>query len=115
MAADLNNERLIARYLLGDLPEEQQVAIEDRAFSDQEYLALVTAVENDLIDEYVRQELSATERQQFETRFLASAERRKRVQFAIALARVPEQTVVAERAQWSWRDALYAFISGLNP
>ena len=117
MSADLNNEKLIARYLLGDLPEEQQVEIEDRAFSDKEYLALITAVENDLIDEYVRQELSQTERQQFETRFLASAERRKRVDFARALRRVPaaESVVVAQPAQWSWRDSLDAFISGLNP
>ena|SRR5215467_12537327 len=119
MAADLNNEKLIARYLLGDLPEEQQVAIEDRAFGDKDYLALVTAVENDLIDEYVRNELSATERQQFETRFLASAERRKRVEFAKAFARVPvaapERIVISEPAKWSWRDSLYAFISGLNP
>jgi hypothetical protein len=121
MAADLNNEKLIARYLLGDLAEEQQVAIEDRAFSDKDYLALVTAVENDLIDEYVRRELSESERRQFETRFLASAERRKRVEFAKALARVPvaavapERTVVSEPAKWSWRDSLYAFISGLNP
>jgi hypothetical protein len=115
MAADLNNEKLIARYLLGDLPEEQQVAIEDRAFADKDYLALVTAVENDLIDEYVRQELSPTERQQFERQFLASAERRKRVEFAKVLARVPERTVVSETAKWSWRDSLYALISGLNP
>src|SRR5689334_2659563 len=119
MAVDLNNEKLIARYLLGDLPEEQQVAIEDRAFADKDYLALVTAVENDLIDEYARNELSATERRQFETRFLASAERRKRVEFAQALARVsvaaPELTVISEPAKWSWRESLYAFVSGLNP
>lgn len=118
MAADLNNERLIARYLLGDLPEEQQVEIEDRAFVDKEYLALVTEVENDLIDEYVRRELSGTDRGKFERRFLASAERRKRVEFASALARVPvamERTVVAQRAQWTWRDSLYAFFVGLNP
>jgi hypothetical protein len=118
MPADLNNEKLIARYLLGDLPEEQQVEIEDRAFSDKEYLAQITAVENDLIDEYVRQELSPAERQQFETRFLASAERRKRVEFARALTRVPvtETTVVSQTTmQWSWRDSLYAFINGLNP
>src|SRR5690349_5374642 len=113
MAADLNNEKLIARYLLGDLPEEQQVAIEDRAFADKDYLALVTAVENDLIDEYVRQELSPTERQQFERQFLASTARRKRVEFAQALARIPERTVVSEPAKW--RSSLYAFISGLNP
>jgi len=111
MEADLNNEKLIARYLLGDLSEDQQVAIEDRAFADKHYLALVTAVENDLIDEYVREELPATERQQFERRFLASAERRKRVEFAKALARVP----TFQPAKWSWRDSLYALISGLNP
>ena len=118
MAADLNNEKLIARYLLGDLPEDEQVAIEDRAFADNDYLALVTAVENDLIDEYVRQELTTTERQQFETRFLASAERRKRVEFAKALAlvpAVPETTFISEPAKSSWRDSLYAFISSLNP
>jgi hypothetical protein len=121
MAADLNNEKLIARYLLGDLSEEQQVAIEDRAFADEDYLALVTAVENDLIDEYVRHELSANERQQFETQFLASTERSRRVEFAKALARVavaasvPERTVVAEPAKWTWRDSLYAFLIGVNP
>lgn len=112
MAVDLNNEKLIARYLLGDLSEEQQVAIEDRAFADKDYVAVITAVENDLIDEYVREELSSTERQQFERQFLASAERRKRVEFAKALARVP---AVQERIVVSWRDSLYAFISGLNP
>jgi hypothetical protein len=67
MAANLNNEKLIAEYLLGELPEEQQVEIEDRAFADKEYLASITAVENDLIDEYVRNELSQTQRQLFES------------------------------------------------
>jgi hypothetical protein len=120
MAANLNNEKLIARYLLGELPEEQQVEIEDRAFQDKEYLASITAVENDLIDEYVRHELSETERRMFESRFLASAERRKRVEFATALARVPSQKRVTEKAVVStatvtWRDSLEAFIRGLNP
>lgn len=123
MAANLNNEKLIAQYLLGELPEEQQVEIEDRAFADKEYLASITAVENDLIDEYVRNELSQTQRQQFESRFLVSAERRKRVAFAKALAGVTSpapvvetarQPVVASRAV-SWRESFEAFIGGLIP
>ena len=61
MAADLNNEKLISRYLLGELSEEQQVEIEDRAFADKEYLASITAVENDLIDEYVRSGIPTVE------------------------------------------------------
>jgi len=121
MATDLNNETLIARYLLGELSEEQQVEIEDRAFVDQNYLASITAVENDLIDEYVRNELSGAERQRFEKRFLASAERRKRVEFARALAgvvseqAVPKKITVQETKSWSWMDSIYAFINGLTP
>ena len=121
MVADLNNEKLIARYLLGELPEEQQVEIEDRAFADKDYLANITAVENDLIDEYVRHELSESDRRKFESRFLASAERRKRVEFAKAFTQVaseaaaPQRTVVSRPVGWSWRESLYAFISGLNP
>lgn len=115
MAADLNNEKLISRYLLGELSEEQQVEIEDRAFADKDYLASITAVENDLIDEYVRHELSEVDRRKFESRFLASAERRKRVEFAKALSRVPAVAKKTQPASWSWRESLYAFISGLNP
>ena len=122
MAADLNTEKLIAQYLLGELPEEQQVEIEDRAFSDQEFMASITSVENDLIDEYVRDEMSASDRQRFESRFLASESRRKRVEFARSLAHLLLETRVTEREtrkvsakRGSWRDALAAFIHGLNP
>jgi hypothetical protein len=123
MVSDLNNEKLIAQYLLGELPEEEQVEIEDRAFEDKEYLASITAVENDLIDEYVRNELSESERRRFESRFLASAERRKRVAFAKALAGVNSESPVVETARRpvvapaavSWRDSLEAFIRGLIP
>ena len=113
----VENETLIARYLLGELPEEQQVQIEDRAFSDKDYLATITAVENDLIDEYVRGELSATDRQRFESRFLASAERRKRVDFAKALRTVVSESTAPEKSApgWSWRESFYAFLNGLNP
>ena len=121
MTIDIHDETLIARYLLGELPDAQQVEIEDRAFSDKEYLASITAVENDLIDEYVRGELSAPARQRFETRFLASAERRKRVEFAKALRTVvsesagPEKKAVHDTRRWSWRESLYAFLNGFTP
>lgn len=122
MAADLNSEQLIAQYLLGELPEERQVEIEDRAFSDGEFMATITSVENDLIDEYVRGEMTETDRRRFESRFLASESRRKRVEFARALAQLLPETRVTERetrtvsvTRSSWRDALAAFFHGLNP
>ena len=120
MTADLNSEKLITRYLLGELPEEKQVEIEDRAFQDPEYLATITAVENDLIDEYVRGEMAETVRRKFEERFLASADRRKRVEFAKALTQVTSEYALKEKSavapvSVSWRDSLDAFFRSLNP
>ena len=65
------------------------------------------------------------DRRRFENRFLASAERRKRVEFAKALARMISEsaaveekvspTVVSTAAVSSWRESLEAFVRGLNP
>ena len=123
MSANLQKDELIARYLLGELPEEQQVEIENRAFSDPEYLRNITAVENDLIDEYVRRQLSSEQRRQFEQRFLASADRRRRVEFARALATVVSEGHALEataesreyRQRPSFFEAVAAFIQGLAP
>ncbi len=113
---------LIVAYLLGDLPEEKQCEIEDRAFQDRHYHQEILAVESDLIDEYVRGELSDSWRRQFEERFLASTERRNKVAFARALATVLPETAVIEkkpllvaRTPVSLWDALKAFLRGLSP
>ncbi|HEX5966644.1 MAG TPA: hypothetical protein VFY51_11960 [Pyrinomonadaceae bacterium] len=122
MAANPFSEKLIVQYLLGELPEEKQVEIEDRAFGDAELIASITTVENDLIDEYVREEMSAADRRRFESRFLNSESRRKRIEFARALTHLLAETRVTERGiqkvsgrHASWRDALAAFFQGLNP
>ena len=122
MAANPFSEELIAQYLLGKLPEEEQVEIEDRAFSEPEFMASITAVENDLIDDYVREEMPATDRRQFEARFLNSESRRKRIEFARALTLLLAETRVTERdtrtasgRRASWGDALAEFFQRLNP
>src|SRR5688572_10692972 len=121
MSADLQREETIARYSLGDLPEEQQIQIEDRAFSDQEYRQHITAVENDLIDDYVRSQLSDTQRRQFENRFLQSAARREKLAFARALStavstdQVADEPPVVASTPAHWRESLAAFFRGLAP
>lgn len=85
-------EAVVVRYLLGDLPEETQIQVEDRAFSDPAYLHVVEAVEADLIDAYVRGEMPASEQRQFESRFLVSPQRRKKVEFARAFAQVARES-----------------------
>ncbi|HKG23458.1 MAG TPA: hypothetical protein VKC34_16280 [Blastocatellia bacterium] len=105
------------------MPEEKQSEIEDRAFQDEQYLRDILAAESDLIDEYVRGELSDSARRQFESRFFASAERRRKVEFARALVSVAPQFAVIEEnirparspAPLSWPNALAVFLRGLNP
>jgi len=122
METKLLNEELIVRYLLGDLPEEEQTRLEDLAFSDRERMQNILAIESDLIDEYVRGELSNSERQRFERHFLASSERRQKVEFARALAKVIPETTTEDAAQpamvfapVSWWDSFIASLRGLNP
>ena len=123
MKADLINDELIVRYLLGDLPEGKQSEIEDRAFQDEQYLQDILAAESDLIDEYVRGELPDSARRQFESRFLASAERRRKVEFARALATVTPEFAVMEKSirpasapsPVNWPSTLAVFLRRLNP
>ncbi len=123
MKEDLFSEDLIIRYLLGDLPEESLAEIEDRAFSDPHYLREILAVESDLIDEYVRGGLSDVRRRLFESRFLASAERRRKVEFAKSLTTVFGETAVVKkerlpvvaRPQSDTWGSLAAFLRGLSP
>ncbi|MEP7338428.1 MAG: hypothetical protein ABI977_11890, partial [Acidobacteriota bacterium] len=114
----LLNEGLIVRYLLGDLPEEEQARLEERAFADRRCTEDIVAVEGDLIDEYVRGGLSNAERRLFEQRFLASAERRQKVEFARALAQVASASAAEAAAQPAtihWWEAVIAFLRGSNP
>lgn len=115
METETSNQ-MIMRYLLGDLPEAEQEQIEDRAFSDRAYLRTIEDVENDLIDEYVRGALTDSERRQFERRFLASAERQRKVEFARALAQVVPATeaVALPRSVHKW-ESWAAFLRGLSP
>src|SRR5215471_14273682 len=93
-----DDDKLMVQYLLGNLSEEDQVRIEDRAFSDSTYMDALEAAEADLIDAYVRDELSQAERRGFESRFLASPHRRSKVEFARDLARIAEESRAAADA-----------------
>lgn len=118
-----HNEELIVRYLLGDLSDDEQQRLEDRAFSERRYIQEIVAVEDDLIDDYIRGSLSERERRQFEDRFLASHERRQKVAFASALAKIASLSTAAATAHppvtarrpSSWWDSFIGIIRDANP
>src|SRR5258708_7314132 len=74
------------RYLLGKMSDQELAEFESQCFADNEIFEEMSGLENDLIDSYVRDELSAGERQEFEKGYLTSPARRANVQFARALA-----------------------------
>ena len=118
MRSERVDEMLLVRYLLGDLTEEEQVQVEDRAFEDAEYLGALEAAEADLIDSYVRGELSQLERRGFERRFLTSPQRRSKVEFARALAMLAAESNAAGLAPPERRSAGQSFLAlivGWNP
>jgi len=113
MRSERDDEKLMVQYLLGNLSEEEQVRIEDRAFADAEYLGALEAAEADLIDAYVRGELSPSERLEFERRFLTSSHRRSKVEFARDLVRVTNESKAAQNALLERRPPAWLSLSNL--
>lgn len=70
------------RYLLGELSETQQTAAEERFFADEDFSRLLDAAEHDLIDDYLRGELTSGQKQNFESNFLVTERRREKVRAA---------------------------------
>ena len=97
MRSESIDEVVLVKYLLGNLSESDQVKVEDRAFADADYLAALEASEADLIDNYVRGGLSQADRRAFEGQFLTSPNRRSKVEFARALARVAAESTDIQR------------------
>ncbi len=80
-------EMNLKSYLLGTSSEPERVAIDRRLLTNQAEFEQVLLAEDELIDAYVRQELSAVERRQFEQCFLADPERQQKLRLALALHR----------------------------
>lgn len=77
-------EKMVA-YLLGELPEEEQIQLEQQFLEQAELYELLLATEEDLADSYARGELSFNQRNHFEKFFLNSSERCQQVLFAETL------------------------------
>ena len=91
-----NQDDLLVQYLLGELGEEAQEAVELGYIGDRDSYEQLLVAEDELIDAYVRGELSESQSQRFESHFLCSSDRRTRLAFAKAwLAYVSRQSEVA--------------------
>lgn len=109
-------DQTITRYLLGEVSEAEQSALEERYFNDRHFFDQVVAAENELVDRYARGLLSPETRDRFERYYLSHPKRRERARFAAALAVKVDQinrgTPVPSLGAGSWWDRLLTLIGG---
>lgn len=109
-------EKQAVQYLLGELTEADQTRLEERFFQDPALSEVLSEIEDDLIDQYVRGDLSARERERFEHHFLVSERRHTKVEFARSWLQTENQRfeLASERQASRWRTILAA-ISAPRP
>jgi hypothetical protein len=93
MQRTTEHDERMTRYLLGDLLETEQMAVEQEYFADPEKFEEVWAAENDIVDRYLRGRLSRGERELFERNYLQSPKHRERVAVARKLLEAADRQV----------------------
>src|SRR5581483_6698821 len=79
------DEKTIRQYLLGEMGEAEMSRFEERLMTDDELFEMLQVVEDDLLDEAASHELSAEEQARFDQHFLATPDRRDRLELSLAL------------------------------
>jgi hypothetical protein len=113
------SEDLIERYLLGELPVAERIALENEYLADKAKYDQVCRVEDDLLYRYARGALSQADRERVEREYLTNPWRRRHLEFAKALAQVIDGELATRSAakritNVSWRSQLGALPRGLR-
>jgi hypothetical protein len=95
------DKQLITGYLLGALYESEQERLDEMSLTDDEFADCLRVVENDLVDSYVRGELSGDALTRFNSHYLASPGRAEKVRFAESLLAFADKAA-AEQARDTW-------------
>ena len=80
-----NARSLLHRYLLGESADEEKRVVEQRSLVDEDYGERLWEAEPELMAEYVSGHLTLDKRERFESHFLDSEERIKKLAFATSL------------------------------
>ncbi len=85
MEQQTEKQALLKRYLLGVLTEENDIrTVEESILVDDDFFEELQITENELIEDYLNAKLNPEEKEQFESHFLFTNERRQNLQFTLA-------------------------------
>lgn len=85
MMANGKREDTLRDYLLGGLTEEAMEQLERQLMTADEDFQELLIAEDELVDDFVRGEISEEDRARFESHFLCTPERRRKLRFAATL------------------------------
>jgi hypothetical protein len=120
MQTKAREDDVMTRYLLGELAETEQGAIEERLFLDDDWFDRLRVVEMELIDDYVQGRMSGADRTEFERAFLTTPERMQKVTNAKALLRHVEKlerrvSIVKPESSAGFWQTLTGYLSFQSP
>ncbi len=84
-------DKRLTDYLLGNLPESEEIRLEEQYLANSDAQDRLAAVEDDLVEAFLEGQLSARERKQLEARFLASRRGRRKLELAKSLMALASQ------------------------
>jgi hypothetical protein len=99
----------IFSYLLGELPEEESERFEEEGSAREDWPEEVRLAEHELVDAYLRDELTPEQRRHFEQNYLITEARLKRVAMAAALIRHVNPTPAPTPTEPTWIKSFIAF------
>jgi len=104
----MTDERITA-YLLDELPQHEAEQFEEECFAQPEWPEVeLESAEEDLIQAYIKNELSPERRRRFEENYLTTTAREDKVLFARSFLRV-----VCPAGQPTWTQRLFGFLKSL--
>lgn len=90
-----DDDQKLIEYLLGRLPEDAAVRLDELSITDDGFASRLNEAENDLVDAYVRGELSGEIQERFRSFYLSSPQRQEKVRFAETLLAHERRAAVA--------------------
>lgn len=110
MAFSTNDQGLIKEYLLGRLDEDEQQKVEERLMVEDDFYDEFEASKGELVEQYCAGEFSKSERDWFESHYLASEEGRQQYTLAVTLDSkrpTPQPQPVEPQSTWFERVTLF--------
>ena len=111
MTLNPEDEKRIKSYLLGELTQELTQQLEDRLLRDDSFVEHLSLTEDELVEDYERGSLSPHERVLFETHFLSTPRRRRKLMFVRRMRKLAEAAAVPApapaRPPASWIRSLF--------